>query len=96
MKPSDKIPPEVMDQLQLELISLEKALLEKDPMMKIHLQKSHKMLHDYPETVHLLDDSEIKLIIAGLERHTTTEIVKVSSKPAAAGRRAAKIGVDDL
>lgn len=96
MKPSDKIPPEIMEQLTMELASLEKSLLEKDPMMKIHLQKSHKMIQDYPETQNLLEDHEIALIIDALELHTRTEIVKVSSKPAAAGRRAAKVSVDDL
>lgn len=96
MKPSDKIPPEIMEQLTMELASLEKSLLEKDPMMKVHLQKSHKMIQDYPETQNLLQDNEIALIIDALEIHTKTEIVKVSSKPAAAGRRAAKITAADL
>lgn len=96
MKPSDRIPAEVMEQLTMELASLEKALLEKDPMMRVHLQKSHRMIQDYPETTNLLEDKEIALIIDGLELHTKTEIVKISSKPAAAGRRAAKITADDL
>ncbi len=96
MKPSDKIPVEIMEQLTVELASLEKALLEKDPMMKVHLQKSHRLIQDYPETVNLLEDHEIAKIIDGLELHTKTEIVKVGTKSAAAGRRAAKVSIDDL
>lgn len=95
MKPSETIPADVMQRLQTSLASLEQALLAKDPMMPQHLRNSHSVLVSYPETVHLLDDSEIALIIDAAEVHTKTEIVKAVASSKGGGTRA-KVSVTDL
>lgn len=96
MKPTNAIPQDVMDRLSMSLASLEASLLAKDPLMATHLRASHSLLISYPETVHLLDDAEIALIIDAAEVHTKTEIVKPGvSKAAGVGSRK-KLGADDL
>lgn len=90
------IPTDILDKLTMNLASLEQSLLAKDAMMPVHLRSTHSLLITYPETVHLLDDSEIALIIDAAEMHTKTEIVKAgSTKSAGAGSRK-KLGAADL
>lgn len=90
------IPADVMSKLEMALASLEQSLLAKDAMMPQHLRSTHSLLITYPETVHLLNDSEIALIIDAAEVHTKTEIVKPgATKSAGAGSRK-KLGADDL
>lgn len=90
------IPIDILDKLTMNLASLEASLLAKDAMMPIHLRSTHSLLITYPETVHLLDDSEIALIIDAAEVHTKTEIVKAgATKSAGAGSRK-KLGAGDL
>lgn len=92
MQQSDKIPGDVLAKLEMNLASLEASLLEKDPQMPTHLRAIHSLLISYPETVHLLDDSEIASIISGAEAHTNTEIVKAT----AAKTSRKKVTTDDL
>ena len=94
MKRVDTIPPDVLDRLDSHLVSLEQALLEKDPMMPQHLRNSHSILISYPETVHLLEDHEIARLIDAAEIHTKTEIIKATVKKAAGTRK--KVEVSDL
>ena len=99
MKEADfaKIPKEVYDRLEQHLGDLEAALLNKDPMMPQHLRSSHAILVTYPETVHLLDDSDVARLIDAAEIHTKTEIVKAvaSGKGGGAGSKK-KVSIADL
>lgn len=88
------VPADVMDRLAASLLNLETALLEKDPMMPQHLRNTHSLLITYPETVHLLADSEIAMLIDAAEIHTKTEIVKATVKKGTGTRK--KIDVGDL
>jgi len=88
-----RIPDTTMRSLEMSLASLEQALLAKDPMMPQHLRNTHSLLISYPETVHLLEDKEIALIIDAAEMHTKTEIVKAAVAKKA-GR--VKVSVDSL
>lgn len=90
-----KIPADVYAKLDMSLRSLEQALLAADPLMPKHLQETHRLLLTYPETVHLLDDEEIGKIVAGLEKHTNTQIVKEAAKGKSGGKRT-KVDVNDL
>lgn len=90
----NSVPPEQMDRLQSALLSLETALLAKDPLMPQHLAASHRVLISYPETVHLLDDSEIARIIEAQQQHTMTQIVSDAAKGKSGGKK--KVSVDDL
>lgn len=85
MKPASetikgKIPEQVLADLQMKMASLEAALLAKDPEMPNHLRESHRLLITYPESVHLLDDSEIHTLIAAAEEHTKVKIVQEAAK----------------
>ena len=75
-----KIPEQILSDLRMKMASLEKALLEKDPEMPNHLRESHRLLITYPESVHLLDDSEIHHLIEAAEEHTKVKIVQEAAK----------------
>jgi hypothetical protein len=97
MQQSDKIPADIMLRLETSLATLEQTLLEKDPMMPQHLRNTHSLLISYPETVHLLDDKEIALIIDAAEVHTKTEIIKAAAKGSGAGAGSRKkVSVSEL
>ena len=89
-----RIPPEQLERLQVALSNLEAALLIHDPQMPHHLAASHRVLVGYPETVHLLDDEEIKRLIAAAQEHTRTQIVSEAAKGKGGTKK--KVSVDDL
>lgn len=89
-----RIPPEQLERLQAALLSLESALLAKDPLMPQHLAASHRVLVSYPETVHLLDDAEIAKIVEAQQQHTMTQVVSDAAKGKSGGKK--KVTVDDL
>lgn len=83
------------DTLATRLAALDAALLERDPLMANHLRNIHALLITYPETVHLLKDAEIAMLINAAELHTNTSIIKaVAAKPASS--RKAKVSAADL
>lgn len=75
-----KIPAQIMQSLAIHMGNLEAALLAKDPQMPNHLRESHRLLITYPETVHLLDDSEIHALISASEEYTKNRIVAEIAK----------------
>jgi hypothetical protein len=89
-----KIPEDVMSKLKTALSGLESALLEADPKMKDHLRESHRLLISYPETVHLLDDSEISDLLKSAQRHMQVQIISEAAKKTSAKKT--KPSVDDL
>ena len=95
MKHTENIRADVISQLEMSLASLEQSLLAADPRMPGHLRAIHAVLISYPETVHLLEDAEIALVINGAKKHTATEIVKETTAKAT-GTRAKKPSVDEL
>ncbi len=96
MKPSDRIPSDVYDRLQMSLASLEQSLVNKDPLMPNHLRASHQLLIQYPETVHLLEDEEIARLIDAAELHTKTEIVKATASKSTGAGSKKKVTIGDL
>lgn len=95
MKTDDlqKIPADIMMRLCQNLDSLEASLLAQDPMMPTHLRNTHQLLISYPESVHLLADSEIATLITAAQKHTAIVITAAAAK-SPAGRK--KISADDL
>ena len=91
---SSHIPPQIMQDLAIKMGQLQTSLLAADPMMPNHLRESHRLLITYPETVHLLDDSEIALLVQAAEKHTNTQIVSAVAKGKGSSKK--KIGADDL
>jgi hypothetical protein len=77
---------------------IEAAMLQQDPKLPVHLANIHSSLIKYEELVHLLDDAEIKILIAGTIKHTgnklTEEITK--AKKSTVSSRIPKTSVDDL
>ena len=100
MKQDDasKIPADIYKRLESTLADLQATLLAKDPMMPQHLRNIHATVIQYPESVHLLSDQEIALIIDGAEEHTKTMIVSEAAKKATAPRAKSlkNISVADL
>ena len=91
-----KIPPDVFAQVKMKLAEYTQALLAKDPEMPRHLQESHRLLLSYPETTHLLEDSEIAEIIKGQEQLMRTQIVSDSAKKKTSAKATARLSSDDL
>jgi hypothetical protein len=92
MQVSDKIPPDILQKLEMNLAELEASLLANDGKLAQHMRASHQLLISYPETVHLLDDAEVSRLITGAEQLASTQIVVVKTK--AASRK--KPGADEL
>lgn len=86
-----EILPTVLQKLQ----GLEQALLAKDPGMPMYLRDSHRLLITYPESVHLLDDTEIALLLRSAEQWTDTKIMSEAAKGKSSGKKA-KVSADDL
>lgn len=91
----NRIPPDVLKNLEMKLGELQSTLLAQDPLMPNHLRESHRLLITYPETVHLLDDSEIAQLIQAAEIHTKTKIIKEAAAGKTGGKKKAA-SVDDL
>ena len=90
------LPADVMQKLALTMASLEMALLAKDPEMPNHLRESHKLLLTYPETVHLLEDTEIASLIRASETLTNTQIVKDAVKGKSSSKALSRLSASDL
>lgn len=89
-----KIPSDILDKLNFEMASLEEKLLKLDPEMKNHLRETHRLLISYPESVHLLDDSGVALLIQAAQKHMSVSIVSETAK--GKGAKKPKMSVDDL
>lgn len=73
---NNKIPQGVLTALQSQLNSLEKGLLTNDPDLHSYLKETHKLLISYPESVHLLDDTNMRVVLDAQQKWTNMEIVK--------------------
>jgi len=84
--------------VQGRIQQLSAKLLEQDPMLPVHLSAIHGALIQYEELVHLLNDDEIKQLIAGQVRHTGVSVVKeiTGKSKATISSRIPKTSVDDL
>lgn len=82
-------------QLREKVGSLEAALLENHPMMPTLLREIHNVLKADAETVTILTDEEIGVIVNGLMRQTNTEILANATKKGT-GKSLKKTTVEDL
>lgn len=87
-------------ELQQKLISLEAALTQRSPQIKVLCQEIHRTLKQQPENVTLLSEEEIAIVVGGLKVQTLTEFaVSTTKKPATANKSlkaALATGADDL
>lgn len=84
--------------VQGRIASIESSLLQADPMLPTHLAAIHSALIQYEELVHLLDDAEIKTLIAGTARHAQVELMSevTKSSKASVSKRIPKASADDF
>lgn len=91
----NSVPPDILARLNESLLNIESALLTQDPLISNHLRASHNLLISYPETVHLLDDTEVASLIKAAEVHTKIVIAKVTA-PKTTKASMKKAGIDDF
>ncbi len=72
------------EQIREEILSLQSAIHSQHPSMPALLQKIHRQLKNDPEVVTLLEESEIQIIVSGLQRQTQTTLVSSLTKSSAA------------
>lgn len=77
------IKPRATHPIAMEMAELEAALDAQVPGFVSILSQIHKKLRADPDVVTLLDDEEIGVIVAGLEKHTNVTIVAPSAIKAA-------------
>lgn len=83
-----------MDVLE-RLEKIEANLKSADPMLPVHLKNILKQLHTYEELVHLLKDEQITVLMEGMKKYRSIELVKeVMEKKSR--KAASKTTVDDL
>lgn len=67
------------------LAEIEAKLLQKDPLLPVHLSAIHQTLIANEELVHLLSDADIKILVAGQKAHVGiqlgTEAIKKKTGP---------------
>ena len=69
------------------------ALVTNDPMIEIHCSSVHKALLQHEELVHLLPDSEIAKLMAGMKKWKNLKLV---AEVANTRTRSKKVTADDL
>lgn len=69
-----------LTQIKEKILSLQEALLDQHPQLPTILRDIHTKLKLDPETVTLLNDEEVAIIVSGLKKQTQTHIVTTASK----------------
>lgn len=90
-----------MSQLNLDirtkLDELESALLNAHPGMPTLLRDIHKTLKAQPDIVTLLSESDLAIIVRGLDKQTNAHLVATTLKPTKATKASLKnVTSDDL
>ncbi len=79
------------------LSQIEAKLKEQDPALPQHMTEIHKTLLAHEELVHVLTDSQIHTLMAGMQKYKSIQLVEAAvKKPAASGTRGKKVSVDDF
>lgn len=82
------------EQIKEKIISLESALLAQHPSMPTLLRDIWQQLKSNPDCVTLLDETEIGVIVNGLQKQTATQIATVALK--SKGKSLRSITASDL
>lgn len=79
----------------LERLSLvEERLKEADPMLGQHMTEIHKTLLANEELVHILTDQQIHVLMAGMQKYKSIQLVEAAAKKPA--KRGGKVDIDDF
>lgn len=87
------------ESIQLKLADLQQQLLSQHPGMPTLLRDIHSQLKQNPETVTLMTEDEIAIVVQGLSKQTMTHLsgsVMKSTKSATATKALKKVSTDDL
>ncbi len=82
------------EQCKNAILELQQKLLSAHPTMPLLLKQIHTQLKADPEIVTLLDESDIHILVLGLERQTGIELATAVSKSKT--KPAKSISLDDL
>lgn len=73
--------------IAMEMAELEEALNKNVPGFNVILRDIHIKLREDPNTVTLLSEEEISLIVKGLERHANVTLTSKAAKPSAKAKK---------
>lgn len=85
-----------IDQIQMKVGDLQKALNERQPGYVGLLKVIHENLAQQPELSYMLKDEEIAVIISGLERFNQVEITEPKMKKGISKKQGRLISEDDV
>lgn len=74
--------------IKTKLEALESALLNAHPTMPTILRDIHTTLKAQPDIVTLLSESDLAIIVRGLDKQTNAALVATVNKPSAAAKKA--------
>lgn len=82
------------EQIKMNIAELDNLIKTAHPRMPLLLKDIHKVLMADPDTVTVMTEDEVSIIVAGLKKQTATEIATTLTK----GKKAAlkNTSVDDL
>ena len=82
------------EQIKMNIAELDNLIKTAHPRMPLLLKDIHKVLMADPDTVTVMTEDEVSIIVAGLKKQTATEIATTLTK----GKKATlkNTSVDDL
>lgn len=90
------IPLTVAEQMKERILSLQEALQQQLPGYESLLHTIHRNLASDPDTVHLLSEEEIGVIVAALSKRTGVLIMKEIEEKAKKSVKSGKVVLGDL
>lgn len=83
-------------QVSDSITELTTALLKAHPQMPVLLNSIWKTLITYPECVTLLSEEQVEQVVAGLEKHTDTDLAAITIKNATKAGKKGPVSAADL
>lgn len=85
---------EISTDLKMKIAELQDAILQTHPRLPLLLKDIHTTLKNQPETVTLLTEDEIAVIVNGLKQQTKTVITQAAISKRVPAKKS--INLDDL
>ena len=68
------------DELIVKLNDLADALEKDNPGIATYVERIHENLRQYPELVHVLEPAQVKILVSGIEKYSTTKLTQAKPK----------------
>lgn len=68
------------DELIVKLNDLAYALEKDNPGIATYVERIHENLRQYPELVHVLEPAQVKILVSGIEKYSTTKLTQAKPK----------------